>query len=905
MDCREVESLLLDYVEGGLASGDQQVVEEHLRGCPACRAAVSQMRSVVEMLREADLSSGEAAGAREEAASRAEPAGTCMGDFRIEGVAGRGGMGVVYRARQVSLNRVVALKVFTPGPVGQDVDRRRFEVEMQAAARLRHPNIVPVYAQGEHEGRLFYAMEFIEGRPLSVHLAEMRERVWASGTGRAREYYREVARRMAEVAEALDYAHRCGIVHRDIKPSNLLVDADGRLRVADFGLARMAEEPGVTLSGDAPGTPAYMAPEQISRRFGDVGPATDVYGLGATLYEALTFRRPFDGRTRAEVMAQILREEPPAPRRIDPRLPVDLETICLRALAKRPERRYPSAAALAEDLRRFLTDRPILSRRAGPVLRASKWVHRHPTASAVAGGALVVLLLVGLVWRQVAASRYARANRLVDAALNVLLYEDYRLSDRARGLLEEAEPLGPDRASYELARGLAHILDALPAKREPLERALAAAPDDRRVLYALAWALRDERPEEAARFLERADAAGGPRTAAEWFLRGQAVLRLAGDPVDEALRCYRRAIEARRAAGHRDYLQASLHLGRSLNYWLFRARDISDPERRALFQQRFDEAFTHLSAVDLSWGTHGYPSYLLSIACRIAAEAYRSVSPAQSERYYAQSLGFARQAQQREPDGALGWIAEAEWYESRGEYERAVAAYTAALERAEASGSRSRQAEIYHYRWRLHFWLGDWEAALRDLEAEDRLTREAGLSFDRLWMRGLLRPVVLASGGQWGAAREEAAQVASLSEGGAMARLAGCAGLLALGDVEAGERGLSAWGDEHRGGRGLWPYEDTSWMETLAAFGSGEADWEAVRAKASEIEDPSWRLAAAYLIAGLRDLAQGSRDDALAWLRKAVGTYDYERYSYLAKALLIKAEQDTGWPGWVVPRDRR
>ncbi|HZY83423.1 MAG TPA: serine/threonine-protein kinase [Gemmataceae bacterium] len=361
---------------------------------------------------------------------RGEPAEP-LGDFRIVREIGRGGMGVVYEAVQLSLGRRVALKVL---PFAAALDARhlqRFKNEAQAAATLHHPNIVPVYFVGHERGVHFYAMQLIEGQNLAAVVEDLRHRERPESprpgpdstgpyspeavpgappaadtrtglgaqlstyrSGRATDFYRTVARLVAQAAEGLDYAHGLGVVHRDVKPANLLVDGRGNVWVTDFGLAQFHADPGLTQSGDLIGTLRYMSPEQAGGQRVLIDHRTDVYALGATLYELLTLRPIFDGADRQALLRQILHDEPAAPRAIDRSVPPELETIVLKAVSKAPAERYAMAREFADDLHRFLRDEPILARRETAAQRARKWLRRHPSVP-VAAAVLLVLLTAG------------------------------------------------------------------------------------------------------------------------------------------------------------------------------------------------------------------------------------------------------------------------------------------------------------------------------------------------------------------------------------------------------------------------------------------------------------------------------------------------------------------------------
>ena len=273
------------------------------------------------------------------------------GDFELLEELGRGGMGVVYKAHQRSLDRVVALKMVSTGPAASKTELARFRAEAQAVARLDHPSIVPLYEAGEHEGRPYFTMKFVEGTTLARRLA--------AGPLPPR----EAAALLAPICRAVHFAHQQGVLHRDLKPSNILIDAAGRGHVTDFGLAKLVgADADLTYSGALVGTPCHMAPEQAAGARGQVGPASDVYSLGTILYQMLTGRPPFQAASPVDTVLLVLEQEPVPPRLLNPLADRDLEMIALKCLQKPPELRYASAAALAADLDAFLADEPVAAR---------------------------------------------------------------------------------------------------------------------------------------------------------------------------------------------------------------------------------------------------------------------------------------------------------------------------------------------------------------------------------------------------------------------------------------------------------------------------------------------------------------------------------------------------------------
>src|SRR6476660_7583455 len=312
-----------------------------------------------------------------------------FGDYELLQEIGRGGQGVVYRARQKSLNRIVALKVIGLAHWATEAHVKRFRLEAEAAAGLNHPCIVPIYEVGERDGACYFSMGLVEGGQLDA--VAKREPM----------PIRHAAELIAKLARTVHYAHEHGILHRDIKPGNILLDATGEPHLTDFVLARLAEtESTVTQTLEVLGTPSYMAPEQAVGNNAGVTSATDIYGLGAVLYQLLTGHPPFVGGTTFETVRLVLDTEPRQPRLLNPKGDRDLNTICLKCLDKDPQRRYSSALALAEDLERWLKHEPIRARRTGLVTRGRKWVRRNPSIAVMAAMLLVLAVpLAVMIWK--------------------------------------------------------------------------------------------------------------------------------------------------------------------------------------------------------------------------------------------------------------------------------------------------------------------------------------------------------------------------------------------------------------------------------------------------------------------------------------------------------------------------
>ena len=441
--------------------------------------------------------SGVALGAAQGASG--EPLGE-LGDFRLIREVGRGGMGVVYEAEQMSLRRRVALKVLPWAAAMDPKQLQRFKNEALAAASLQHDHIVPVYAVGCERGVHYYAMEFVDGQTLAdvIRRRASRRQPDVDGpasmtceyhvgltprrspdtapvaalstklTGPDREGYRAIATLIADAADALEHAHTLGIIHRDVKPGNLLLDNAGKVYVSDFGLARFGPDAGLTMSGDLLGTLRYMAPEQALARHGLADHRVDVYGLGCTLYELLTGKPAVDGTDKADILRRLAFEEPVAPRKLDKAIPSELETIALKCLAKNPNERYLSAGELAADLRRFCEDKAIKARPATRLQKVRRWGrrHRHVVWAASLSGVVALAALAGSIgW-----IARERAERRVNAAR------------RAGDLLQESERFygeGNLPEALSAAKKAEFVLAADGAGEEILEHAQRTVDDVR------------------------------------------------------------------------------------------------------------------------------------------------------------------------------------------------------------------------------------------------------------------------------------------------------------------------------------------------------------------------------------------------------------------------------------------
>jgi tetratricopeptide (TPR) repeat protein len=522
--------------------------------------------------------------------------------YRVVDELGRGGAGVVYKARHLTLNRLVALKVIPAGLYAIPGAVERFRAEAEVVARFQHPNIIQVYEVGEHEGLGYLALEYAPGGSLQTAIAGTPQ---DPGTSAAL---------LEQLARAIHYAHGCGIVHRDLKPANVVMTESRVPKITDFGLAKLLEqEAGSTVSGTIMGTPSYMAPEQLIGFSREITPAADVYALGAILYELLTGRPPFKGATPLSTLDQVANQEPLVPSKLQGSTPSDLETICLKCLEKAPARRYPTAEALADDLRRFLDGRPILARPSPLWEKAAKWARRRPgLASALAGVAVAILVVfVGTLYYNALLRRGVRTARAAKAEADrnarvALEQRNLALKALDKLVFEVQERLGETPATRSLRRSL---LDTAIAGLDEIAASTEATPPDlsRAVAHQKLGEIYRQvgRSAEASRQLELSAqlaeqlAAADPADLAlkEYLSRshvGLGEILLRSDQADLALAHFRRVVGlseeiaaagAARPGARRGLLEAYVRLGRAHGFrnefdeaqeWFQKARALAE-----------------------------------------------------------------------------------------------------------------------------------------------------------------------------------------------------------------------------------------------------------------------------------------------------------------------------------------
>jgi len=822
-----------------------------------------------------------------------------LGDFELLRELGRGGMGIVYEARQISLNRKVALKVLSGGLRLTSKAVQRFRREAEAAAKLHHTNIVPIYATGEEDDTHFYAMELIAGPSLDQVIRQMRDgaggaekregpadkaragpnlaatvahddstpspneasSLTSSALSSGSHYFDNVARMIAEVADALGYAHKNGVIHRDIKPSNLLLSPDGRLSVNDFGLARVLEQPGMTVSGEFVGTPAYMSPEQITAGRTPLDHRTDIYSLGATLYELLALQPPFAGRQRDQVLAQILHKEPKAPRKVNARVPVDLETICLKALEKDPDRRYQTAGAMADDLRRYVNRFAITARRAGPLTRLTKWVKRHPGVTALLGCLLVVVLVAGLFAAQAKHAQNLLLGEQRQAAVENAILE--AMSGDAQAALQAvaaAETLGAEPGRLNLLRGVVEYYRGRPREAIVyLEQAAQQLPRSVAVKALLARAYSDdgrfERYAEMATALEQLEA----KSPEDHLFRALSLSESA--PF--------RALQILDGAPARIRQSTVARLGRGMvQTWAALMTGRTEDAEQAL---------DDLRKVDLP--DNPLPLCYRVTAQMLAARAYASDDPRREQAWSQAARDVERLAQHR--DNRIA-VEERCWYHFvRGEDDALLeTARQARRDRVEDTFVTEMEASVLYGR-------KNFDQALRVMQsatfAEDQSTPV------------VFRGVVLAAiPGRKEEAEKTMNDAIRACRGGAL--LSYLPAYLQLLGPEYGAKARVMYLEIRERSAHLIPTYRDGWYHDLLAFHCGSMDEEALLKKAGKNR---FNQCEAHFYIGLRRLGERKRSEAKACFRRVLDTGVFLYEEYIWSRAFLACIDDPAWMPWV------
>ena len=846
---------VLDCYLHELSEGLEPDPEEYVRRHPQLEAALRGVFRTLEFV--------EATGRTLNASKLSQ--GQRLGEFRIVREIGRGGMGVVYEAVQDSLDRRVALKVLATDALLSETAAERFKREANTAARLQHHNIVPVYAIGEEQGIRFYAMQFIDGRSLEEHLQQHRQDRRPPG----RAELQRIADWGRQVADALAHAHAQGTVHRDIKPSNLLLDSHDNIWVTDFGLARAAIHPTITITGDIIGTARYMSPEQARGAGSQLDERTDIYSLGSTLYELLTLKPPFDGETRDAILLQLTNSRSTDPRDLNPAISRDLQTVIGKCLEPEPRNRYASARDLAEDLRRFVAGEPIKARRTPLLMQAGRYVSRHRPHS------LVVLLLAVLAagwFYTLFDSRRSLGEGQVQDALHALLYE--RRPERSAALLDQASERGIDSIESRLCRGLLPLLEGRAGEAvDLLTAAHDRAPDHLETTFALALAHTHNTDFVTARELMDRSREMEPDTALAWLLQGLLLGRVSGSTAIEALN---RAIMLRP-----DFTLALETRG------LYRGNRLLNLGDRTQLQPMLDDANTlvvlrpgHSSA--FQHRARGWLSAAAFAGTRpeLAAEQERWIENCRQD--------LARAAElESDPSPALLLL--------RGTYRRFTGDLETARDLFEKAAASSRDAGatpetylVFEHALTLYS-LGDTQAALNTIGP----VQAALLDY---YPMVLLQALLLAESHRLNLARELCRNHLESLSGNATALFLAVGGLELLCDHTLAEQAILDF--ERRQAAELFSeHASPEVARPPLDYLLGRIDAPDLLSKAAD--HPGNRCEYAFYVA-LRELGRGNRAAGVEALEICLttGVYHFGEYR-LAFALRERARASLSWPAWV------
>ncbi|MFM9959900.1 MAG: protein kinase domain-containing protein [Planctomycetaceae bacterium] len=789
-----------------------------------------------------------------------------LGEYELLREIGRGGMGTVYAARRLSDSTAVAIKVLHPWLAGEANSLQRFEREAQAAMSLRHPHLVAVLQAHITDRTPFLVMELIDGESLDRPSARL--------AVSAKQDLRNLAHHLADVADALQHAHEHGVIHRDVKPSNLLLTCDGRLLIGDFGLARLAQQPSLTRTGEAVGSPAYMSPEQIASRGGAaVDHRTDVYSLGATMYELVTGRPPFIAESREQLLATIQQDEPISPRHWRADLPRDFETLCLKTLEKQARHRYATAKELAADLRRFANGEPIAARGPMPLTRwvrwCKKWIAARPRATTIASAAVLVLLLFGLSGvRQ--SELTAQRQQAIDSALVVALTGDLKATETA---IVRAEQVGVSAEWLDLLRGRVSYhrgeysaaiqhLEAAARTSQPTVAALSLQATAQ--LAAGSW-------ENYETLLDRAEGLI-PVTAEDFLFRGEAEIYF--DP-RQAERSLTEAVR------RRDTPLARLIRAEARANLAFDTSDLTTAKAALLDVLIARELLPdHPAALLESLNAHLVTAELSAAAGRFAER--------DEER-----LAAERDFESLEPFRHLPTVI----------HNRAL--FLLSTDRELASFELLRSAEAQHhdaliaYDFALAlFRRGESAHALRVLQARTTAdsaenSATAVLTADEAFLRVLL----LRDTGDAATARAAYDELAQRYQTGLTAYFRPCL-LLLSGESEAAR-------SESRQLRsaGTPPRLRGAFYSRLIGFHAGElSETELLNG----VRGSRWDRCEALFFAALRQLARGDRAAARVLFEQCVATRCAGFLSWdWSHAVLRRWETDPQWPGWIPTNPKR